>query len=304
MNYTQLVNAIQDYTETTEALFVANIPVFVQAAEERIYNMVQIPAIRRNVTGYLTSGNKYLTLPSDYLSTFSLSVIDPVTQSQTYLVDKDVNYIRECYPDPTSTGTPKYFGQFAPYTLILGPTPNANFQVELHEYYYPTSIVQGIITNLGAITAGTSYTNGTYTNVPLTGGNGIGALATVTVSSNVVSNVVITNGGSFYAPGDVLSANTADIGNTGSGFSVPVSTINSATGTSWIGDNYETVLLYGALREAVIFQKGEQDMVAYYEQKYQESMALLIEMGDGHERRTAYRDGQVRLPVRVPGQQK
>ena len=114
MNYTQLSNAIQDYAETTETLFVQNIPNFVKIAEERIYNTVQIPAIRRNVTGYLTANNKYLTLPSDYLATFSLSVIDPVTGAQTFMLDKDVNYIREAYPSPTSTGTPRFYAIFGP----------------------------------------------------------------------------------------------------------------------------------------------------------------------------------------------
>ena len=210
MNYTQLTAAIQDYTETTEQLFVANIPTFIQLAEERIYNSVQIPAIRRNVVGNLTANDKYLKLPDDYLAVFSLAVFD-ADGNQTMLIDKDVNYIREAYPNANSTGTPKYFAQFLPYTLILGPTPDQSYQVELHQYYYPESIV------------------------------------------------------------------TAE--------------------TSWIGDNYETVLLYGALREAVIFQKGEQDMVQYYERMYQESMMQLIRMGDGLERRSAYRDGQVRLPV-------
>jgi hypothetical protein len=135
--------------------------------------------------------------------------------------------------------------------------------------------------------------------VPLTGGNGIGAVGTVVVSGNVVNSVTITNPGQFYGVGDVLSAATANIGNTGSGFSIPVATVGNATGTSWVGDNYESVLLYGALREAVIFQKGEQDMVNYYEQKYQESLALLVQMGDGYERRSAYRDGQKRvIPIR------
>ena len=213
MNYAQLVTAIEDYTESSESVFVSNIPNFVQLAEERIYNAVQIPAIRRNVIGNVTTGDKYLSLPTDYLATFSLAVVDN-DGNQQFLLDKDVNFIRQAYPNPVDSGLPKYYGQFAPYTFILGPTPDQNYQVELHQYYYPESIV--------------------------------------------------------------------------------------TAGTSWIGDNFETVLLYGSLREAVIFQKGEQDMVAYYEQKYQESMALLQELGDGKERRSAYRDGQLKLPVPGP----
>ena len=110
----------------------------------------------------------------------------------------------------------------------------------------------------------------------------------------------LTNGGYFYNVGDVLSAATSALGGTGSGFSVPVNLLQNSTGTSWLGDNFESVLLYGALREAVIFQKGEQDMVQYYEQKYQESLALLKELGDGKDRRSAYRDGQLRMPIPGP----
>lgn len=211
INYQQLYNAIFDYTETTEASFVANIPTFIQLAEERIYNSVQLPAIRKNMVGNLTAGNKYLTLPSDWLATFSLAVIDPVTSAQEFLLDKDVNYIRQAYPNPNTQGKPQHYAQFDESTLILGPTPDVAYQMELHFYYYPESIV--------------------------------------------------------------------------------------TAGTSWIGDNFETVLLYGALREAIVYQKGEADLVANYEAKYQESLGLLKQLGDGKNRRDAYRSGQVRVPV-------
>jgi len=210
MNYTQLVSAICNYAETTEQSFVDNIPNFVNIAEERIYNSVQLPAIRRNVLSSTVSGLKYLQLPSDYLATFSFAVFDS-TGDQHFLIDKDVNFIREAYPSPSGQGIPKYFGQFSDTTFILGPTPDAVYQVELHEYYYPESIV--------------------------------------------------------------------------------------TAGTTWVGDHFESVLLYGSLREAAVYQKGEPDVIANYEQKYQESLSLLKLMGDGKERRTAYRDGQIRLPV-------
>ena len=213
MNYTQLSTAIKDYAESFEQVFIDNIPNFVQLAEERIYNSVQLPAIRRNVTGSLTAGDKYLSLPTDYLATFSLAVTDNNGEQQ-FLLDKDVNFIRQSYPSANDIGMPRYFGQFAPYTFIIGPTPDQNYVVELHQYYYPESIV--------------------------------------------------------------------------------------TAGTSWVGDNFETALLYGSLREAVLFQKGEQDMVTYYEKMYQESMALLKDLGDGKERRSAYRDGQLKLPVPGP----
>lgn len=300
MNFSQLSAAIQAYAETTEQLFVDNIPNFIQLAEERIYNAVQIPAIRKNVIGNFTSGDEYLTLPYDYLASFSLAVIN-ADGSYEYLLDKDVNFIRESYPNPqTDTGTPKYYAQFRPYTYLIGPTPDADYQTELHYYYYPVTIVQGSIAQFGSITAGSGYTDGIYEQVSLTGGDGNNAVATITVSSGAVTNISLTNGGYFYNVGNVLSAATSSLGGTGSGFSVPVTLLQNPTGTSWLGDNFESVLLYGALREAVIFQKGEQDMVQYYEAKYQESLALLKDLGDGKDRRSAYRDGQLRLPVPGP----
>jgi hypothetical protein len=211
VNYTQLSQAIQDYCQSTETSFVANIPNFVQLAEERIYNSVQIPAIRKNVTGTMTISFQYFQLPSDWLSTFSLAVIDPTTGEYEYLLNKDVNYIRAAYPPPNSTGKPKYYAIWDDNTMILGPTPDLAYTAELHYYYYPPSIV--------------------------------------------------TNS------------------------------------TSWLGNNFETVLLYGSLREAYTYLKGEQDMMQYYEQKYQESLGLLKRLGDGLDRQDAYRSGQVRIPV-------
>jgi len=190
---------------------VANIPTFVELAEERIYNSVQIPAIRKNVTGTMTQNFQYFQLPVDWLSTFSLAVIDPTTGEYEYLLNKDVNYIRQAYPPPNSYGKPKYYAIWDDTSMIIGPTPNLAYTAELHYYYYPTSIV---------------------------------------------------------------SANT-----------------------SWLGDNFETVLLYGSLREAYIYLKGEQDMMQYYDQKYMEAVAQLKRLGDGLDRQDAYRSGQVRVPV-------
>ena len=299
MNFQQLSEAIQAYTESTEQLFVQNIPNFVQLCEERVYNAVQIPAIRKNVIGNFTFGDAYLALPNDYLASFSLAVIDANGNYQ-YLIDKDVNFIREASPNSEDAGLPKYYAQFLPYTYLIGPTPDSSYQTELHYYYYPTTIVQGGIAGFGTIVGGSGYTNGVYENVPLTNGDGSNASATITVSGGAVTAVTLVNPGYLYLVGNSLSAATSTIGGTGSGFSVPVSNIQNAAGTSWLGDNFESVLLYGSLREAIIFQKGEQDLVTYYEQKYQESLALLKDLGDGKDRRSAYRDGQLRLPVPGP----
>jgi hypothetical protein len=146
MNYTQLVAAIQDYTEDYDTVFVNNIPTFVQNAEERIYNTVQLPALRKNSTSNFNPNNKYLPTPNDYLAVFSFAVVDNLG-NYTYLLDKDVNFIREAYPAPTDTGLPKYYALWDQDTFIFGPTPNQGYQVELHYFYYPESIV----------TAGTSW---------------------------------------------------------------------------------------------------------------------------------------------------
>ena len=231
MNYTQLVASIEAYTEnnfpditladgSTETTK-EQIDRFIQQAEQRIYNNVQFPFLRKNMTGNIQSGNKYLQAPNDYLATYSLAVIDS-SGNYEYLLNKDVNFIRQAYPNPTTdTGIPKYYALFGPalsgatitteLTFILGPTPNTNYTVELHFYYYPESIV--------------------------------------------------------------------------------------TSGTSWLGDNFDTVLLYGALVEAYTFMKGETDMITLYNQKYVEALALAKRLGDGMERQDAYRSGQYRQAV-------
>jgi hypothetical protein len=301
MNYNELSQTIQSYVESTEQLFVANIPMFTMQAEERIYNTVQIPSLRKNVVGTATVSNKYLSCPNDYLSSFSLAIIKSNGEYE-YLLNKDVNFIRQAYPNPADVGTPKYYALFGSQlanpnelSFILGPTPDANYGAELHYFYYPATIVQGVISTVGGIIGGSSYTAGTYLGVNLTGGKGTGAVADIVVSGGAVTAVTIRNGGSLYVQGDILSAPTSAIGNTGSGFSFSVVTVSNPSGTSWLGDNYSPVLLYGAMREAILFQKGEQDLVAYYEKQFQDALAQLNRLGTGLERGDAYRDGQARI---------
>lgn len=208
MNYTQLVDAIQS---TVENQFqTVDINRFIDQAEQRIYNSIQLPVLRKNVIGTLTDGNKYLSTPTDWLATFSLAVIDG-TGNFKYLLDKDVNFIREAYPSPTTKGLPEYYAQFDQNTFILGPTPDANYDMELHYFYYPESIV--------------------------------------------------------------------------------------TAGTSWVGDNFDSVLLYGSLLEAYTYMKGEQDVIAQYQKQFDTAMGMLKQLGDGKNRRDAYRNGQVRVPV-------
>jgi len=290
MDYTALKTAIEDYTQNYETTFIANLPVFVKQAEQRIYNSIQFPFLRKNVTGVLTAGNKYLSSPSDYLSTYSLAIYTAPASAPTatgtagaatitvssasgivvgqyvtgtgigtgayvlaistltitlsvvnsgtvsgsitfqgeylFLLNKDVNFIRQAYPTPTSTGTPQYYALFGPttsgatitneLTFILGPTPDANYNAELHYYYYPVSISD---------------------------------------------------------------------------------TVLNPTGTSWLGDNFDTVLLYASLVEAYTFMKGETDMMTLYNQKFVEALALAKRLGDGLERQDAYRTPQFRQAV-------
>ena len=303
MNYETLYNNIQAYAENTEALFVASIPVFVQQAEERIYNSVQIPALRKNVTGSLTAANKYLSAPSDYLSTYSIAVIDGAGR-YTYLLNKDVNFIREAYPNPSvaNNGLPKYYALFgAQYadinelSFILGPTPDADYGVEMHYFYYPPTIIKGQIVTTSIVSGGTGYADGVYQNVALTGGSGSGATADIVVSGGLAGSCTIKFGGQFYVSGDTLSCSS--LGSSGSGFSVTVSAVSNSTGTSWLGDNYDPVLFYGSMREAMLFMKGEADLVKYYEDKYTEALMQLNRLGTGLERGDAYRDGQAKIAV-------
>jgi hypothetical protein len=313
MNYVQLSQAIQDYSENTEALFVANIPTFVQQAEERVFNTISFPSLRKNVIAPVTAGNQYLSLPVDFLATYSLAVYNtnytPVPY--TFLINKDVTFMREAYPAPIAGngGVPKYYAIFGPVfnninelSCILGPTPDYDYNAELHYFFYPPSIVQGIITGLGTPTAGSGYTNGTYENIAITGGSGQNATATITIVGSVVTGFTITNGGQFYVVGDTISFSASSIANgTGSGFSTTVASINNSTGTSWLGDNFDPVLLYGAMREAMLFMKGEADLVSYYDQKYQEALTLAQKLGDGLQRGDTYRDGQIKLNVSGKG---
>ena len=306
MNYSALSDAIQAYTENTDATFVAEIPVFVQQAEQRIYNTIQFPSLRKNVTGATTDNNKYLACPSDFLSVYSLALVDALGNYE-YLLNKDVNFIRQAYPNPSDKAIPKYYALFGSQsndanelTFILGPTPDATYVAELHYFYYPPTIVQGVVTTFDLpFTAGSAYVNGVYPNVPLSGGSGTNLTCTIQVVGGAVASITIDNGGAFYAANDALSVSNTYLGNSGSGFAITVDTVSNASGTSWLGDNFDPPLLYGALREAILFMKGEQDLVAYYEQKFTEAMQMLKRLGDGLERGDAYRDGQVKLPVKT-----
>lgn len=208
MNYTELKTNIEDICETS--FTDDQLAMFTQQAEQKIYNSVQIPALRKNATGTLTASNKYLSSPSDFLYNYSLAVIDG-SGAYHYLINKDVNFIRDAYPTPTSTGLPKHYAYFDEDTFILGPTPDDSYEVELHYGYYPESIV--------------------------------------------------------------------------------------TAGTTWLGNEFDSALLNGALIEAIRFMKGEPDIITNYEKLYLQSITLLKNLGDGKLREDTYRSGQFRSPV-------
>ena len=222
-DFPDVIFADKDASTTSAAATytsVEQVNTFITQAEQRIFNNIQFPSLRKNVTGLTTVNNKYLSCPSDFLASYSMAVIAPTTGAYSYLLNKDVNFIRESYPVPTDTGVPAYYALFGPnsndeaeLTFMLGPTPDVAYTMELHYFYYPESI-------------------------------------TITTS-----------------------------------------------GTTWLGDNIDSVLLYGSLVEGYTFMKGEADMIAFYEKKYQDALMLAKRLGDGLERQDAYRSGQARVKV-------
>ena len=306
MYYSELVTAVNDYVENNFPTLDLNR--MIEQTEQKIYNTVQLPSLRKNVTGVITSTNPYLTAPSDFLSVYSLAVYpatgypipNGTSDGYLYLLNKDVNFIREAYPSPSVTGQPKHYAIFGPsssneslLTFIIGPTPNMQYNAELHYYYYPTSIIQAAINTISIYNPGSGYTNGTYYNVTLTGGTGNSSTATIVVSGGAVTSITLIGKGCYYAVGDLLTASLPN----GANFQAQVTAINNVNGETWVGDNFDSALMNGTLFEAITYTKGDADMVALYKERYDQAMASLKNLGDGKLRMDAYRDGQFRQPV-------
>ena len=300
MYYSELVTAVNDYIENNFPTVDLNR--MIEQTEQKIYNTVQLPSLRRNVTGSLSAGNQYLSAPADLLSVYSLAVypVDGSSSNQLFLLNKDVNFIREAYPSAATQGQPKHYAIFGPQstneaylTFIVGPTPNIAYNAELHYYYYPTSIIQAAISTIVITNPGSGYTNGTYYNVALTGGTGNSATATIVVSGNIVTSIILIGKGCYYAVGDTLNASITG----GTGLILTITAINNVNGETWVGDNFDSALLNGTLYEAITYIKGDADMQVLYKDRYVQAMTLLKNLGDGKLRMDAYRDGQVRIPV-------
>lgn len=301
MNYSDLVTAVQDYCENTFPTVDMN--AMIRNAEQNIYNTVQLASLRKNMTGSLSANNKYLSAPDDFLSVYSLAVIKP-NGEYLYLLNKDVNFIREAYPGPADTGLPKHYAIFGPnsantneLSFIVGPTPNLPYAVELHFYYLPESIVQAALNQVTITNGGSGYSNGAYFNVPLNGGSGSTATADIVVSGGSITSAILSNRGCQYAAGNTLTVNNTNVGGTGSGFILTVNSVFNSNGVTWLGDNFDTALFNGTMVEAIRYMKGDPDLVQLYQQQFTQSLALLKNLGDGKQRMDAYRDGQVRNPV-------
>ena len=301
MNYAQLQTAVQDYCENsfTDVDFAT----MTQLAEQKIYNSVQLPIMRQSATLTLTPNVATLNAPLDFQNAFSLAIVD-ATGAYNYLLNKDVNFIREAYPIPTSTGLPKYYAVNGPQTLlpqetafILGPTPSAALSAQLNYSAYPTSIVSGVITSLAFGIVGPSYVDGTYYDVPLINGTGTGATAIVVIYGGVPASIAIQNGGVGYSLYDSLTILPANVGGTGLQMTANVLSVANPEGTSWLGSNFDSALFNATMVEAIRFMKGEADMVALYTDAFKQSLALLKNLSDGKLRQDAYRSGQVRAQV-------
>ena len=274
-----------------------------QLAEQKIYNSVQLPVMRQTATLTLTPNVEILNAPLDFQNAFSLAIVD-ATGAYNYLLNKDVNFIREAYPIPTDTGLPKYYAVNGPQTLlpqetafILGPTPSAALSAKLNYSAYPTSIVSGVITGRSLGIVGTGYVDGTYYDVPLTQGAGNGATAIVVIFGGVPASISIQSGGVGYSIYESLTILPANVGGTGLQMTANVTSVANPVGTSWLGENFDSALFNATMVEAIRFMKGEADMVTLYADAFKQSLALLKNLSDGKLRQDAYRSGQVRTQV-------
>ena len=277
--YTTLKTAIQEYTDNAESTFLKNMPNFVKAAEDRIFESVDLEVFRRNVTSTMTASDQFLAVPEDFLAVFSLQIT--TSGSENFLLQKDVNFLREYTPNASTTGVPRFYAVFSVDHFLLAPTPNSAYTVELHYYHRPTSLssstttltmnsVQGTFKATDNITGGTSAISTEVTNVP----------------SSTTLTVVIPGGN--FTVGETL---------TGSSSGATATFLSSSIDTTktWMSSNAPNVLLYGSLFEAYTFMKGEQDVIALYEKRFMDGLSRLKDLGEARENNDAYRRG---LPSR------
>jgi len=278
--YTQLKSSIQDYTDNNETSFVSNLDRFIKSAEQRIFSTVDLEYFRKNASGAMTSGNQFMAVPSDYLASFSLSVEN--SGSKVFLLQKDVNFLQESYPDSTATGIPKYYAAYDVNNFIIAPTPNANFSTEIHYYYRPVSLADSKFSLTVSNVSGTFVSNET-----ITGGTSAESTTINSITSATEFVVIIPTG--TFTVGETVTGGTS--GATG----IVVST-SADTTLTWVSENAPNAILYGSLFEAYTYMKGERDMLDLYNGRFGEALSRIKDLAEARENTDAYRTG---LPSRA-----
>jgi hypothetical protein len=282
MSYTltTLKTTIQDYTENTETTFVSHLRDFIRSTENRIFKMIDFDVFRKNVTSAVSSSDRFLSVPDDYLASFSLSITN--SSNIEFLLEKDVNFIQEYNPNASTTGVPKYYAKFDVSNFILAPTPNSNYSVELHYYYKPTSLADSTI--VLTVGAASSFA----VNEVITGASS-GATATISSKNDGTNQLTIVVPTTAFTNGETVTGGTT-------AHSSAISAISSDTTTTWLSKNALNAMLYGSLSEAYIFMKGEADMTQLYENRFMEEISRLKDLGEARENADAYRQGLPRRP--------
>jgi len=278
--YTQLKSSIQEYTDNNETSFVSNLDRFIKSAEQRIFSTVDLEYFRKNASGAMTSGNQFMAVPSDYLASFSLSVEN--SGSKVFLLQKDVNFLQESYPDSTATGIPKYYAAYDVNNFIIAPTPNANFSTEIHYYYRPVSLADSKFSLTVSNVSGTFVNNET-----ITGGTSAESTTINSITSATEFVIIIPTG--TFTVGETVTGGTS--GATG----VVVST-SADTTLTWVSENAPNAILYGSLFEAYTYMKGEKDMLDLYNGRFTEAIGRIKDLAEARENSDAYRQG---LPSRA-----
>ena len=277
MSYTltTLKSAIQDYTENTETTFVSNLRNFIRSAEDRMFKTVDFEVFRKNATSAVTSSDPYMSVPTDFLAPFSLSITS--SSSKIFLLEKDVNFVQEYNPNSSTPGTPKYYARFDVDNFIISPTPDSNYTATIHYYYRPTSLSDSTIT----LTVGTasSYAIGET----ITGGTS-GATATIDSKSDSDNTLTIVVPTTAFTSGETITGGTTS-------HSSAISAITSDTTKTWLSKNAINAMLYGSLIEAYIFMKGEPDVIKMYSDRFMEEVSRLKDFGEARENADAYRRG-------------
>ncbi len=278
--YTQLKSSIQEYTDNNETSFISNLNRFIESAEQRIFSTVDLEYFRKNASGAMTLGNQFLAVPTDYLASFSMSIEN--SGSKVFLLQKDVNFLQESYPDITVTGIPKYYAAYDVNNFIIAPVPNASFSTELHYYYRPTSLTDS------KFTLSVNSVTGTFVqSETITGGT--------SGESTIIS--VVTSGTEFIVP---IPTGTFTVGETitggTSGATGVVVSTSADTTLTWVSENAPNALLYGSLFEAYTYMKGERDMLDLYNGRFSEALGRIKDLAEARENTDAYRKG---LPSRA-----